>query len=293
MILITGATGFVGRNLLKKLSNEGVRIRCLVRDKSKITKNSGAEVVQGDLSDKDILDKVTQNVDVVIHLAAIVKSSKQEEFININVTGTENLIYACRKNNVKRVIYVSSLDATLAKTNMYGKTKALGENIIKNSGIDYIILRPALIYGKGSKDIDMLAKVVRKYPVVPVIGNGQSKFQPIYIDDICQIIVKLIKSDIKNKIYYIAGEQRIALNDLIDKIAHLLSKRIIKIYVPLWLLWLPLKLYGIVIKNPQINYESLSLLNQDKICDIDEIKKDFNFNPISLDDGLRNTFSLD
>lgn len=287
MILVTGATGFVGQNLLKQLVNERIKVRCLVRDKNKISESSEVEIIQGDISDKFILYKATQNVGIIVHLAAVIKSSDHEEFMNVNVKGAESLVEAGIKNKVNKIIYISSLDAALDRTNIYGKTKAIGEGIVKKSNMDYIILRPALIYGKGSKDIGMLAKFIKKYPFMPVVGSGEGKLQPVYIDDICNIIIKLIKSDIRNKTYYIAGEQKITLNGLIDKIAGKFSKKVIKIHIPLWLLWLPLKLYGIVIKNSQINYESLSLLNQDKICNIDEIKKDFNFKPVSLDDGLR------
>ncbi len=287
MLFVTGATGFVGQNLMEKLVNEKIKTRCLVRDKSKISESNKVEIIQGDISDKAILYKATQNVETVIHLAAVIKSSSADEFIKVNVEGTRNLIEACIKSRVRRIIYVSSLDATLSRTNIYGKTKAMGEDVIRNSGLDYIILRPALIYGKGSKDIGMLSKFIKKYPFIPVVGSGEGRLQPVYIDDICNIIIKLIKSDIRNKTYSIAGEQKITLNGLIDKIAENFSKKVINIRIPLWLLWLPLKLYGIVITNSHINYESLSLLEQDKICDIDEIKKDFNFKPVSLDDGLK------
>lgn len=287
MILVTGATGFVGQNLLKQLVNERIKVRCLVRDKNKISESSEVEIIQGDISDKFILYKATQNVGIIVHLAAVIKSSDHEEFMNVNVKGAESLLEAGIKNKVNKIIYISSLDAALDRTNIYGKTKAIGEGIVKKSNMDYIILRPALIYGKGSKDIGMLAKFIKKYPFMPVVGSGEGKLQPVYIDDICNIIIKLIKSDIRNKTYYIAGEQKITLNGLIDKIAGKFSKKVIKIHIPLWLLWLPLKLYGVIIKNSQINYESLSLLNQDKTCNIDEIKKDFNFKPVSLDDGLK------
>lgn len=293
MLLITGATGFVGQNLLNKLTGEKIKVRCLVRDKKKIVDNSNEwEIIEGDISDKNILYQATQNVDTVIHLASVIKSSDHQEFMNINVQGTRNLIEACIKNKVKKIIYISSLDAVLNKSNIYGKSKAISENAIENSNIDYIILRPALIYGKGSKDIIMLTKLIRGHPVVPVIGSGRGKLQPVYVNDICDIILKLIESDIKNKTYFIAGEQKISLNDLIDKIANMFSKKVIKVHIPLKLLWLPLKLYSFIVENSVLNYESLSLLNQDKTCEINEIKKDFDFKPISLDIGLKLTLRM-
>lgn len=287
MILITGSTGFVGQNLLKSIIDKNIKVRCLVRNKRKINNNK-LDIVEGDLINKDSLDKATQNVNTVIHLAAMIKSSNPKDFINININGVKNLVEACIKNKVKKIIYISSLDAGLNDTNIYGKSKKLGEDIIKNSDIDHIILRPSLIYGKNSQDIIMLTNLIKKFPFIPIIGNGKSRLQPVYVNDVCEIIIKLINSKIKNKLYYIAGEEKISMNDFVDKIASLYSKRIIKIHFPLWLLWLPLKLYGFIFRG-SMNYESVKLLNKDKICDISDIKRDFNFKPISLNKGLEYT----
>lgn len=287
MLLITGATGFVGTNLLRNLHHYKKGIRCLVRNENKLYRNTEVEVVQGDISDKNILNKATNGVDVVVHLAAVIKSSAPEEFINVNLTGTKNLVEACLRNKVKKIIYVSSLDVTLNKINIYAKTKASGEDEVVKSDIDYIILRPSMIYGKDSEDMCILARMVRAFPIIPVIGSGEYKLQPVFIDDVCGIITKLVDSEIKNKVYFIAGEQKINMNALIDKIAALYTKKTLKIHIPLWSLWLPIKLYNLFLKNSPISYDSLKMINQDKICEISEIKKDFNFRPVNIDDGLR------
>lgn len=287
MLLVTGASGFVGRNLVKKLVAGRTKVRCLVRDKKKIDENERLEVVEGSVLDKGILDSATQGVDAVIHLAAVIKSSDPREFADVNVQGTRNLVEACVNNKVRRIIYVSSLDAGLNGAGIYGRTKAGGEDIVKNSGVDYVILRPSFIYGKGAKDLVTLMKLIARCPVVPVVGHGEGKLQPVHVDDVCDVIVRLLESGARSKTYYIAGEQKISLNDLIDKVANLTSKRVVKIHIPLWVLWLPLKLYGLIVRNSSISYESLSLLNRDKTCEIADIERDLGFKPRSLDDGLR------
>lgn len=291
MILVTGGTGFLGKNLLKKLIHEKILFRCLVRDRKKIDDNSRVEIIEGDILDRGILDKATKDVDTVIHLAAIIKSGDNSDLVRVNVDGTRNLVDACITNGVKRIIYISSLDAGLKDISIYGKTKGIAEDIIKSSNTDYVILRPALIYGKGSKDICLLAELIKRYPVIPVFGDGEGLLQPVYVDDVCDIIIKLIKDrNIKNKIYYIAGEEAISLNNLIDKIAGLFSKRVIKIHIPLWVLWLPLRVYNLFEKKSLINYKSLSILSMDKVCEIGEARGDLNFNPINLEGGLKSVF---
>ena len=162
---------------------------------------------------------------------------------------------------------------------------------MRKSGIDYIILRPALIYGKGSKDICLLAELIKRYPVIPVFGDGEGLLQPVYVDDVCDVILKLINDrNIKNKIYYVAGKEKISLNSLIDKIAGLFSKRVIKIHIPLWVLWLPLRVYNLFEKKSLINYKSLSILSMDKVCEIGEVRGDLNFKPLNLEEGLKSVF---
>ncbi|MCK9614363.1 MAG: NAD-dependent epimerase/dehydratase family protein [Candidatus Omnitrophica bacterium] len=286
MLLVTGASGFVGRHLLEKLIKKGVKVRCLVRNRNKVNlTNPNLEIIEGDILDQHIIDKATENIDLVIHLAAVIKSSNPERIREVNIGGTTKIISACRKNKVKKIIHISSLDAALGITNLYGTTKKISEEIVKKSDIKYIILRPSLIYGEGSKDITALARIVKKYPIIPIIGNG--KLQPLYIDDFCELIVKMIDGDVQDKVYFVGGKEQLTLGQLADKIAALNGKKIIKIYIPLEIFWLPLKIFNIFSRNSQLSYDSLKLLKFNKICDIGEAKRDFNFTPMSIDEGLR------
>jgi len=286
MILITGATGFIGQNLLKALLGKKIPIRCLVRDKKKIKENSGLEIVEGDLRDKERLFEATKNVDIVIHLAAVIKSLNSQDFTDVNVKGTRNLTEACLKNKVKEIIYVSSLDACLTRTNFYGESKALAERVIVESSINYVILRPAFVYGKESEDIVTLKRLVQRLPFIPVIGNGKAMLQPIYVEDVCDIIVRFVENGVKNKIYYLAGEERISVDGFIDKIASYYLKKVIKVHIPSRVIFFPLRLMSFVIKNPALNFDSLKLSNRNKVCDISEIKGQFNVKFLNLEKGI-------
>ena len=138
-ILVTGVTGFVGRHLLNKLDKYEVSV--LSRKKSPI---KGANLFIGGLFDKKILLEASK-VDVVIHLAGI----SDGDVFKINYEGTKNLVDACVKNKIKRFIFISSYDAIL-DTN-YGKSKLKAEEYIKNSGLEYFIFRPTVIYSRENK----------------------------------------------------------------------------------------------------------------------------------------------
>ena len=153
MILITGSTGFVGRNLINKIPDKE-KVKCLVRKSSniKFLKEHDVQLIYGDITDKKSMDNALKDTDIVIHLAALINGTKKQ-FYNVNVEGTRNLIALCRKNKVKRIIALSSMAATRKHLDNYGKSKKESEDLIKDSGLNYTIFRPTMIYGKGSNSI--------------------------------------------------------------------------------------------------------------------------------------------
>ncbi|MBI2105462.1 NAD(P)-dependent oxidoreductase [Candidatus Woesearchaeota archaeon] len=255
-ILITGATGFVGKNLLKAIDKD-YDVRILSRKKL-----DRKNVYIGDLFDKNVLLEATK-VDIVIHLAGITKG----DVMKVNSIGTKNLIEACIVNNVEKFIFISSYNSIL-KTR-YGESKKSAEDYVRDSGLKYIIFRPTVIYGpENNKDIDMLAKMIKKYSIAIIPGNGEVKLQPLFVNDLVNAILKVIKSDIKNRTYFIAGEM-LSFNQIVDKICKTFSKKAIEIHIPEFIV-------KILDKN----------LLQDKICKIEEIKKDFDFNPTAFEKGI-------
>ncbi|MEK6856863.1 MAG: NAD(P)-dependent oxidoreductase [Nanoarchaeota archaeon] len=256
-ILVTGASGFVGRNLLDKLENYEVNVLSRKKIPAKDVK-----VFTGDLFEKEILAEASK-VDVVVHLAGIVKGN----VVKVNYQGTMNLVDACVANKIKKFIFVSSYNAIL--DTKYGKSKKAAEEYIKNSGLDYIILRPTVIYGRSNnKDLETLISILRKFSIALIPGNGKMKLQPLLVDDLINVLLKIIKTDKKNKTYFLGGEV-LSLNEIVDKICKVLSKKPVKINIP-----------GFIIRILDKN----QLL--DKTGNLDEIKKDFGFNPTSFEKGI-------
>ena len=258
-ILITGATGNVGKHLVTNLLVNKYNISCLTtRDKKAIYD------VKGDLNDYNSLFEATKNIDIVIHLAAALNGSKKK-LNKINAQGTRNLIKACGKNNVKKILFISSLDIKF-RTN-YGVSKLKAEKIIKDSSLYYIILRPSAIYGIGFKTgINSLVKILKKTRIIPIMGAGETLYQPLYVGDLVLLIKQIIDSDkFNNKCYFVGGSKIINFNKLIDLIGFNFRKKIIKIHLP------------IKSKNFRFN----------KTCSNKEIKKDFEFNPISIEEGIK------
>ena len=216
-VFLTGATGFLGKNLVENLSSKH-NITCLIRDKNiennenyKFLKSFNVNLIYGDVFNPPLI----KGYDVVIHVAALIHGP-DNQVLKINYQGTKNILKNCQ--NIGKFIFISSAgvygpcenaceDSIINTTNSYEKSKVLAEREVKKSLFPYIILRPGLITGKYEKNISKLSNLAVE-GIVPIIGKGQIKIQTIDIKIVVNILEKLMKSDIKNEIFNVAGEIR-------------------------------------------------------------------------------------
>ncbi len=197
MILVTGGTGFVGGHLIRRLRQEGLPVRALARhpDRAQALKDLGVEVVPGDIADKASLEKAAEGIERVIHLVGIIQEAPGVTFRSVHVEGTRNVVEAARTAGVLHFFHQSALGTRPGAKSEYHRTKWEAEELVRQSGIPHTILRTALIYGPGDKFTIKLSEILRLAPVMPVIGSGKSKVQPIYIDDVVSCIVKAMTGD--------------------------------------------------------------------------------------------------
>ena len=149
-LLITGASSTLGKNLTSELLKIGkFSIRLL--EHNSLVSNENCEVFKADIQNIDNLAKACVGMDIVVHMAALTHSPSSKDYFNINVVGTENLLAACQENNVRRFIFVSSAAAS-EKGGEYGMSKLEGEERVKGSSLDWVILRPSEIYGPNMEE---------------------------------------------------------------------------------------------------------------------------------------------
>src|SRR5450830_1712331 len=174
-IAITGATGFVGGAILRRLLRRGHDVRVLIRDQKKAGRLRGlgtVECIAGDLDNDDALHALVAGTDAVVHLVGIIVEKGPQTFRRVHVEGTERLIAAARAVGVPRIIHMSALGARPdAGATSYHRTKAAGEDAVRGAGLAHVILRPALIAGTGNVPLAMMVKVIRFAPAVPVVGD--------------------------------------------------------------------------------------------------------------------------
>ncbi len=278
MILITGSTGFIGNHLVKELSKE-YKLRCIIRKKTQEPINN-MELFYADILDKNSLEKAFQGINTVIHLAALTEGTPKK-IMQTNIEGTKNLVELSKKYNTKRFIFLSSDNVLLKDKGPYALSKSQSENIVINSGLNYTILRPNWVYDhKGNKDLKNIISLVKKAPIVPIIGNGCYKLQPLHINDLIYAIKQTLKNKkTENKIYNLSGIEEITFNELIDEISENLNLKRRKIHIPISILKLFSPITG-------ISKGRITEITQDKISDNKQAIRDFNFQPFSIKQSL-------
>ena len=293
MILVTGSSGFVGTHLISELIKRKYEICCLLRPSAghkfvEYLKKNNVKIAFGELTDYTSLDKALNKVKIskVVHLAGIIKSGSKRAYELSNVKSTLNLAKICKNKKAKKIVFISSDVVAEKELTYYGESKYKAELIIKKSRVPYSILRPTVIYGKGdNKFIMELARRIRAFPVVPVVGNGEYIFQPVFIDDIIRLIVKCM--EIKNNgTYIVCSDEALTLNNIIDEISRALNKKVYKLHIPLFLLKPVVQIYERISPNPSITSQQLDYFPKRVKIDNSSAKKELNFEFTSFKDGI-------
>jgi NADH dehydrogenase len=293
MILITGGTGFVGRNIVRKLIQANQDVRCLVRKTSNVSIFEGLKLdySEGDITRPQTLLKATKGVDTVIHLVGIIREGRDATFEKIHASGTANVIEASKKGGVKRFVHMSALGAGPEAISRYHKTKWQGEEAVRASGLDYVILRPSIICGGDDEFVNMFAKMIRQTfltRMMPVIGSGKYKMQPIYVGDVAHCFVTAATGDkIVNETYELGGPEQLTFNEILDTIMRVMGKRRLKVHLPMVVGRVLAFFMEKLLSAPPLTREQLIMLQSDNVTDITAMKRDFDFEPMRFEDAIR------
>ncbi len=288
-ILIIGSTGFLGTHLIKKLAKTNIDFVCTTSKMTKINmlKSYCPRVLYCDITDKNSILNVLNDIDIVINLAAITQSNDKKLNYKVNVLGIKNLVEACKIMKIKKLISISSVDAILRQKDCYGETKLQGQKIIENSGLDYIIFIPTVIYGIGDRALSKTISFIKKLPITPIFGSGKIKMQPVYVGDVCDAIISAIeKPELKRQIYNIAGSQVLSFESYVRLIEDVIGNKKPHIHIPLFLIKPIVRIFETVMKKPPISTTQLYTLTQDNDMDISKTVKDLAFKPIPFSIGI-------
>ena len=289
-VLVTGASSEMGRALIRQLlNNAGLKIRAMVH--RSLVNVPGCEIRPGDLKNSGSLVRALSGVDTVVHMAASTKTHRESDYFETNVRGTQNLIDACLGSGVKKIIYISSLAASL-NGGGYSRSKLEAEQCIKRSGMRWIILRPSEVYGQRmGASINRLIHWIQRYIFVPVIGSGKCKLSPVFIDDVVSAIaLSIFNQELENQTIVLAGPEELTYDELVDRVALYFGVKRFKLHLPAGLV----KFIATVMSGLGINTltpDQIPRLLCEKSFGIDLAREKLGYSPRSLEEGIKNTIT--
>lgn len=278
MRLITGAAGFIGEFVVRETYKENPmeNVRFFVRSSTnrKFLMKFPAEFFLGDLKNINSVKKAMEGVTEVLHLAGIRYSP--------------NIIKAAKEAGVKKVILLHTTQMFSKHLKEAKKYKKI-ESIISSEPVDYTILRPTMVYGsRKNRNIHKIVLFINKHSFYPFIGSDKCLIQPIYAGDVAKACLDVLKTNkTVRKAYNIAGKNYLTWRKVISIIAKSLGVKVRTFRIPLWFGIFALSAYKLVSNNPKLTVKNILRFNENKNFNISLAKKDFGFDPISFEEGIK------
>ncbi len=288
-IFVTGGSGFVGRNIIEALGNRPLRLLLRGQKQAPKFKNPNIDVVQGDVTKPDSLRGKMDGCEAVIHLVAIISEEGKSTFDSVIRQGAVNVIKEAQQAGVSRFVQMSALGTRNDPRFGYFEAKWQAEQAVKQSGIPWTIFRPSVIFGPGDEFINTLAKLVKLAPVIPVVGSGQSKFQPVSVNEVATAFVRALDDPrTEGHIYDLGGGATYTYEEMLDVIAAHIGAKKPKVHVPLGLMKRVVALSRPLPKalRPPVTEEQLKMLAIDNATDDSATGDLIGRAPLKLEDGI-------
>lgn len=287
-IFIAGGTGFVGGNLCTVLREEGHELRLLVHRRREESR-AGIEQIEGDVSDVASFSAAVAGCDAVINLIGIIREfpGRGITFDRLHVEATRNMVQVATEAGVSRYLQMSALGTRPDAVSRYHRTKWVAEGVVSGSGLEWTIFRPSMIFGPGDAFVNMLADQIRKFPVVPVIGDGGYRLQPIAVRDVARCFsMALGMPETVGQAYELCGSDRLTYREMLDTIGRVLGKTsVAKFRNPLGLMRIVTSLLETIPLYP-VTTDQIQMLVEENICD-GVWRETFRFEPESFEEGIR------
>lgn len=231
-VCVLGGSGFVGQVIVKRLAGRRCVVRVPTRDRERskqLIVLPTVDVVTADVHDQTELERLTAGMDAVVNLVGILHEKKRGDFEKTHVELPRKVVAACEKNKVKRLLHMSALNAEAIGPSDYLRSKGRGEKAVlsRTSREDLLVtaFRPSVIFGRNDSFLNMLAKLVRRLPVI-MLGSPDARFQPIHVEDVARAFVEsLDDASTANQSYDLCGPKVYTLRELVELTAECLGRR--------------------------------------------------------------------
>ena len=291
MILVTGATGFVGGHVVAALRRAGKQVRCLVRDLRTAAKPelAGCELAEGDMTEPRSLPSAVEGAECVVHLVAI-RQGKPEQFERIMSRGTRDLVVAAQEAGVRRFVLMSALGVAERTKDLvpYYHAKWEMEQAVEASSIPSVIFRPSFVFGADGGILPTFRRLAKLAPVTPIVGSGTQRLQPIWADDVAAYFVRSVDGVGTGVTFDLGGPDVVSWNELWERLKTALGVRRPSVHVPMGLMRLNALVTERLPGDIPLTRDLLKMMEAgDNIVADDAAAKTFALPLVPLDEQLR------
>jgi uncharacterized protein YbjT (DUF2867 family) len=294
VILVTGATGFVGPKIVRALREHEQPVRGLVRrpgDRSATTLASwGAELVQGDMGDAACLRRAVEGAEVVVHLVSI-RQGSDEDFRRVMEQGTRDLVEAAKDAGIRRFVLMSALGTSEETKDLvpYYRSKWEMEQTVRGSELEHVIFRPSFVFARDGGILPTFRRLARVAPVTPIIGSGRQRIQPIWGDDVAAYFAEAVdKPEAANRTFELGGPDAVTWNEFWQRLKRALGQRRPSVHVPMGLMRLNALVTERLPGNVPLTRDLLTMLEHgDNVVSNEEAVQTFGLALVPLDEQLR------
>ncbi|MBX9878955.1 MAG: NAD(P)H-binding protein [Candidatus Obscuribacterales bacterium] len=300
-IVVDGATGYVGSHLVAALCENGFDVRCLVHEGARekdieFLKSLNAKVYVADLeNDSAELNSAFAGAETAVHLIGSIAPPKGQTMQNLHVNQTKQLVKLCRENQIKKVVMVTALGSSSQAESNYHSTKFQAEELLRTSGLGYVILRPSLIFGRqvGNRDSKLVARLIEAIetkPVVPLINGGANLIQPIFIGDLVDALLAVIKrDDLVNQTYELGGASVISMKQFVEMLMETLAIKKPLVGLPTPVAVMLATCMEATSRVPLISRDQVRISKNNNICATNDLSVKLGIEPRHIRAGL-NTY---
>jgi NADH dehydrogenase len=291
MILVTGGTGFIGKVLVRHLTEAGYPIRMVIRPSKQspqLPKGIPVEVAVCNLSDIRGLRSAMIGVDTVYHLAGVEWHGAHASLMEVDIQGTQTLSQVASDSGVKRFIYLSHIGADRGSAFPVLKAKAIAEENIRRSGVSHTIIRSALVYGMNDHFTNGLASILKAFPFIFIVPeDGSTMLQPIWVEDLATCLTWALEIDLtKNQTYSVGGPEYLTFNQILKSVQEKLNlkRKTVHMFAPT-LRGITVMLESVFPGLP-VSVYWLDYLAVNRTCSLDVLPRVFNILPSRFDHRL-------
>ena len=270
-VLIFGGSGQIGRHLIRRLTNKNYLVTVVTRNlhtKGTVLRLGGnpgyVEIIEANIFDEEKLNDLFKDKDICINLVGIISENKKNKFKNIHTYFPTLLSKKCEEFKLKQFIHISALWVDKAKDSKYAKSKLEGEKNILENFSKTTILRPSVVYSVDDNFTTNLMTLLSLLPVFPLYYEGKTKFSPIHVSELCEIILEIIEKCIIEKIVECVGPEELSFKEILKKLLFAIDKKRILFNLPLFLAKIII-FFLEKLPKPLITQDQLTLLKYDNV----------------------------